>query len=570
METKVLLELKEVKSINVEHKIRELMQGSRFNEYNDSYYTSVALACVLDWGIENNTEQLMNQYLDTLDESISDFIRYHIKDITNLFPIEHDLTHEELLSFILFRHEAKGRNESTPETVTKLVNKILNVQDNDSIYDLCCGCGNYLLESYILNPTLNLNGVEINFNELGVAKLKFYMIQKECNFLLADALAFNEKADKLFTSSPMGYKNLNKRAALYNLSQLGIIEETYAHCSSEWVFNSVLLNNLKETGKGVSVVSVGSLWNYPDRKIRQFFLQNGFIEAVILLPANLFYGFSVPVALIVFSKEKNTKVRFVDASNLYSKDSKMLRHNILSDENIEQIINCLQKDSDISIEITNEQLLKEECQLNPQKHLVSLPTFENGIAFGEIIKDITRGSQIKASELDKYKSVCATNIKYLMLNNIDKSGIKFGEDQYLKELPEKTEKYCIKNNSIVLSKTTGVDFKSVVVEVSDDEVILANGNVYVIELDETKADPFYVQSFLQSSIGQKIIKASSAGTALLTLPVKNLKEMIIPLPSLEKQKEIGIKYATAVDELNFLQNKIEKIYLKMENIFEGE
>ena len=56
------------------------------------------------------------------------------------------------------------------------------------------------------------------------------------------------------------------------------------------------------------------------------------------------------------------------------------------------------------------------------------------------------------------------------------------------------EKYCIKNNSLVISKN-GAPVKIAVASVEEGRKILANGNLYVIELDETKVNPYFVKDY---------------------------------------------------------------------------
>ena len=59
---------------------------------------------------------------------------------------------------------------------------------------------------------------------------------------------------------------------------------------------------MKESGKAVAIMTNGATWNSSDKKIRKFFIENGYVEAVISLPAKLFNGFAIPTTLIVFSK----------------------------------------------------------------------------------------------------------------------------------------------------------------------------------------------------------------------------------------------------------------------------
>lgn len=76
---------------------------------------------------------------------------------------------------------------------------------------------------------------------------------------------------------------------------------------------------------------------------------------------------------------------------------------------------------------------------------------KNGVPFESVIKNITRGAQIKASVLDEIVSDEPTNMQYLMLANLQ-DGIISDDLPYLKEMNPKYEKYCIKNGSLVISK----------------------------------------------------------------------------------------------------------------------
>ena len=92
-----------------------------------------------------------------------------------------------------------------------------------------------------------------------------------------------------------------------------------------------------------------------------------------------------------------------------------------------------------------------------------------------------------------------TSYQYLMLSNI-KDGMISDELPYLLGLDEKQEKYCLKNNSLVISKN-GSPIKVAIASVEDGQHILVNGNLYVIELDETKANPYFVKAYLESEEG---------------------------------------------------------------------
>lgn len=85
-----------------------------------------------------------------------------------------------------------------------------------------------------------------------------------------------------------------------------------------------------------------------EQKIRKYLVDNNYIETIISLPANLFYGTSIAVNILVLSKHKtnNTKILFIDASgeDFFKKET---NNNILEDKHIEKIIDIFDKKEDV-------------------------------------------------------------------------------------------------------------------------------------------------------------------------------------------------------------------------------
>lgn len=67
-----------------------------------------------------------------------------------------------------------------------------------------------------------------------------------------------------------------------------------------------------------------------------------------------------------------------------------------------------------------------------------------------------------------------------------------------------------------------------------DTALLATGNLFVIQLDETKVNPFYVQAFFTSEAGVSLFRSICTGTGLPTISLDKLRKLVIPLPSLEE------------------------------------
>ena len=128
----------------------------------------------------------------------------------------------------------------------------------------------------------------------------------------------------------------------------------------------------------------------------------------------------------------------------------------------------------------------------------------------------------------------------------------------------------IKDKSLVLSKIGMPIFKSAVAQVDDGTKIIANGNLFVIELDEKKVNPYYIQAFLASDLGEAVLKNIYAGDTILNLTLDKLKKMVIPLPSMEDQNKMADKYAAYMDQLVYLRNKEKSTIKNMKHVFTEE
>ena len=131
-----------------------------------------------------------------------------------------------------------------------------------------------------------------------------------------------EKLDKILLAPSLTFEySKNDEEKYRNMIQndFNFQNEILEKTSLEWLFNLLTINHLTDDGRALSVVKINTLSNPKNKNIRKYFIENGYIESIILLPENILIGSSVSLALIVFSKG-NKKIRFVDASNFYTKE----------------------------------------------------------------------------------------------------------------------------------------------------------------------------------------------------------------------------------------------------------
>lgn len=448
---------------------------------------------------------------------------------------------------------------STPTSLITLASKILNIGNNDSVLEICSGTATFPVYALFNQMFDTYTGIEINYNVNDIAILKASLLGDNYTFILNNALTYKytKTYDKIFSNYPFALRGSELDAYRHELQEYFHLDSTQiSRCSSDWLFNATIIRLLKENGKAVAIMTNGAAFNKPDVYMRQFLVENGYIEAVVNLPAKLFIESSISITMIVIS-HNNNKIKLINAQDMYSKEGR--RINMLSDDDIEAITNCISNGGENTIELTPTELSEHDYTL-VAAHYLEKPIVENGIPFESVIKSITRGSQVKANLLESYKSVLPTKFRYISLSNIINGSIDIEDGkQYISELPKALEKFVAPNNSLVLSKMASPTFRSAVVNTANDQVIVATGNLYIIELDESKVNPYFVQAFFDSELGEETLNYASGGSAVKTISAEAVKSILIPLPSLEEQNAIAIKYQAALDEYEILQRKMQRL-----------
>ncbi len=458
-----------------------------------------------------------------------------------------------------------GQNYLTPECINQLAIKILGISEGDTVVDNCMGIGSFIAHASRIQPEATYYGVEINHSIAAIAEMKLSLVKSNCYVVAGNALEDNfcgKQFDKGFSNYPFGM-----RIRMVS-DDIGIMDRINKTCpelskgtSADWIFNYRLCEMLGPNGIGVAVMSLGGLWNTLDKSIRETFVKNKKIKAVIKLPSKLFSNTPIPVAMIVFGYNKGG-VQFVDASKEFVEGR---RQNSMDANNIETIMDAMNTDSSISRLVSVEEIAGNQFSFDPTRYIETVEEIKDGVLFESIIKSITRGAPLAARDLDDISSVLPTDYQYMMLANI-KNGIVDKELPYIKEIPPRFEKYCIHKGNLLLSKN-GYPFKVAVAEPSEDKTILANGNLYVIELDTEKVDPYYIKAFLESEQGVSQIKRITVGAIIPNIGVAQLNTILIPLLPIEEQRKIALQYQAVLDEIELLRRKIEKAENSLKTIF---
>lgn len=510
--------------------------------------------------------------------SIKDEIKPLAKDILNddiwkhLMEMTVNYSPEELALAVInpaIDNMVKG-TMVTPDSILKLAHKLLNVESEEKVADVCCGSGTYSVFASLEEKNAFYHGYEIDEVNGTSAMMKADLMDTNIEISICDVFKVAEadempKYDKIFANYPFGLKLRNSGVGGAYFEKLSKkYPDLSKSTSSDWMFNALLEDMLKKNGKGIGIMTNGSTWNSVDIPMRRHFVERKMVECVIALPGKMFTGTNIPTTLIVLS-HNNDSVRMIDATK-HCRQGR--RQNEFSDENINTIIDALGKDCEYSRSISVEELRKNEYILSLGHYVTEELKFNDGVVFESVIKSISRGAPCNAKQLDEMVSDSETNMQYLMLANIQ-NGMIDGKLPYLSYIEPKYDKYCLKNNNLILSKN-GFPYKVAVASVQKEQRILANGNLYIINIDEEKANPYYIMSFFNSEQGMAVLKNITVGAVMPSIGVDKLKKIQIPLPPMETQERIAQKYKEALNEVAEIKLSLEKAVNDLHNIFGEE
>ncbi|MFB7475918.1 N-6 DNA methylase [Kitasatospora sp. NPDC056184] len=242
----------------------------------------------------------------------------------------------------------------TPREVVELIIEILNPQNYESVYDPTCGSGGMLIASAGLlkargkrGYTLSLYGQEAVGDTAGVARMNLFMHNltqfkievgdtlKDPRFKKPDGSV--RQFDVVVANPPYSQKWKpwsNDPRALGGVAP---------QSSADWAFVQHMIASMDpKKGRAGVVLPHGVLFRGgQEAAIRKRVLDDDLLEAVIGLPANLFYSTGIPTCILVFraretkAEERQNGVLFIDASKRFTKAK---NRNVLTDADVADVV----------------------------------------------------------------------------------------------------------------------------------------------------------------------------------------------------------------------------------------
>ena len=260
--------------------------------------------------------------------------------------------YEFLISNYAANAGKSGGEFFTPQHVSNLIAKLaMHKQTSvNKIYDPACGSGSLLLQAkkqfddHIIEE--GFFGQEINHTTYNLARMNMFLhninydkfnIQLG-NTLLEPALGSDKPFDAIVSNPPYSVKWIGSDdPTLINDERFAPAGVLAPKSKADFAFVLHALNYLSSKGRTAIVCFPGIFYRGgAEQKIRKYLVDNNFVETVISLAPNLFFGTTIAVNILVLSKSKtDTTTQFIDASGLFKKET---NNNVLLDEHIDQIV----------------------------------------------------------------------------------------------------------------------------------------------------------------------------------------------------------------------------------------
>ncbi|HEL2195175.1 type I restriction-modification system subunit M [Streptococcus suis] len=312
--------------------------------------------------------------------------------------------YEYLISNYASNAGKSGGEFFTPQTVSKLLAHLVMVGKDkiNKVYDPTCGSGSLLLqmkkqyEEHVLEE--GFYGQEINMTNYNLARMNMFLHNINYNKFniqrgdtLLDPKHLDEKPfDAIVSNPPYSIKWIGDAdPTLINDERFSPAGKLAPKSKADFAFIMHSLNHLSNKGRAAIVCFPGIFYRGgAEKTIRQYLVDNNFVEAVIALPDNLFFGTSIATYILVLAKNKSeAKTLFIDATAFFKKET---NNNILSPENIDTILELFTKKEDVAYQsmlIDNASIVANDYNLSVSTYVEKEDTREK-IDIIQLNKDI--------------------------------------------------------------------------------------------------------------------------------------------------------------------------------------
>lgn len=419
-----------------------------------------------------------------------------------------------------------------PKELTQLLNSFLPEKENLNYYNPFGGLASLALD---LPRNVSYYGEEIN---------RFVWLLGKMRMLIFDCPPYFQFEN---VNSIKGWHHT--RTALYDYISYNPpfnlkLDESFPHFLNDEKFGdhrnantlivSQTLKKLKEGGIMSFVMPNGFLTSIKpkDKAFRKYLTENNYIKYVISLPVKILRFTSIPVNVIVLSKNTSeNKIRFVNGSELY-KSGKL---NIIE---IKRLITEIDRkdDSELSKAVKPEAIAGNDYNLSVNRYVFDEPILAR--IDGDRLEKLSDLISLLPKEPFTQKEAKSINIGEL-------SDDRLQPRIDLKKLPVKEVKSpsSVIGRSALLIAMLGNKIKPTLFQPDNEETVYARGNILAFAIDTDKVLPEYLVMELHKGYVQKQLNRIRTGSGIPRIRKEDLLNVEVIVPSLiEQERKLGQAY----------------------------
>lgn len=255
--------------------------------------------------------------------------------------------YEYLISQFAANAGKKAGEFYTPQQVSKILAKIVTHEKLNlkNVYDPTCGSGSLMLRVAKESNVRQFYGQELTTTTFNLARMN--MLLHDLRYTDFDIQNDNtlenpkhiEMRFEAVVANPPYSANWSADAKYLDDERFSNYGKLAPKSKADFAFVQHMIHQLDDNGTMAVVLPHGVLFRgAAERTIRKFLIEEkNYLDAVIGLPANVFFGTSIPTCVLVFKKTRKAddNVIFIDASNEFEKGK---NQNNLTDENVDKIV----------------------------------------------------------------------------------------------------------------------------------------------------------------------------------------------------------------------------------------
>ena len=328
--------------------------------------------------------------------------------------------YEYLMGMYASNAGKSGGEYFTPQEVSELLTRLALVGKTEvnKVYDPACGSGSLLLKSAKIlgkeNVRLGFFGQEINITTYNLCRINMFLHDidyDKFDIALGDTLTepkhWDDEPFEVIVSNPpysVKWKG-DSDPILINDPRFSPAGVLAPKSKADLAFIMHSLSWLATNGTAAIVCFPGVMYRVgAEQKIRQYLIDNNYIDCIIQLPENLFYGTTIATCIMVLKKSKSdNSTLFIDASK---ECIKVTNNNKLAPDNINNILNAFinRKDEEhFSRLVPNSEIAKKDYNLSVSTYVEQEDTREkiDIVALNVEIEKIVAREQVLRDEIDK-------------------------------------------------------------------------------------------------------------------------------------------------------------------------